>query len=118
MIAALLTSRMAFSTPTVPRWDHLFALGIFLRRGVCNAYLLGGFSNLLPSPDLAVSGNAVFSMLFLTTAAFVLINFFTQKGLPQPFARGVDWQLVPASVLVLFAVWILAGLALACSTPD
>jgi len=28
----------------------------------------------------------------------------------------VDWRMVPAAVLVLFAVWMLAGLALACST--
>ena len=29
---------------------------------------------------------------------------------------GVDWRLVPAAVLILFALWILAALALACST--
>jgi ABC-type Fe3+-siderophore transport system permease subunit len=28
----------------------------------------------------------------------------------------VDWRLVPAAVLILFALWILAALALACST--
>ena len=28
----------------------------------------------------------------------------------------MDWRLVPASILILFALWILAGLALACST--
>ena len=28
----------------------------------------------------------------------------------------MDWRLVPAAVLILFALWILAGLALACST--
>jgi hypothetical protein len=28
----------------------------------------------------------------------------------------VDWRLVPVSILILFAVWILAALALACST--
>ena len=29
---------------------------------------------------------------------------------------GIDWRLVPASLLLLFALWILAALALACST--
>ena len=29
---------------------------------------------------------------------------------------GVDWRMVPAVVLILFALWILAGLALLCST--
>ena len=28
----------------------------------------------------------------------------------------VDWRLIPAAILILFAVWILAALALACST--
>ena len=28
----------------------------------------------------------------------------------------MDWRLIPAAVLILFALWILAGLALACST--
>ena len=33
------------------------------------------------------------------------------------YAHGhVDWRLVPAGILILFALWILAALALACST--
>jgi hypothetical protein len=28
----------------------------------------------------------------------------------------MDWRLVPAAVLILFALWILAAVALACST--
>jgi hypothetical protein len=28
----------------------------------------------------------------------------------------VDWRLVPAGILILFALWILAALAIACST--
>jgi ABC-2 type transport system permease protein len=28
----------------------------------------------------------------------------------------VDWRMVPAAILILFALWILAALALACST--
>ena len=28
----------------------------------------------------------------------------------------VDWRMVPAAVLILFALWILAAIALACST--
>ena len=52
----------------------------------------------------------------MVTVAFVVINFFDQHGKPREFATGVDWRLVPAAVLILFALWILAGLALACST--
>jgi hypothetical protein len=52
----------------------------------------------------------------LTTLAFLYIAFFTkvEKFFGEP--QIVDWQLVPAAVLILLAVWILAALALACST--
>ena len=52
----------------------------------------------------------------LSTLAFVLISFFNKEGQVQPFAAGVDWRVAPAGLLILFALWILAGLALLCST--
>jgi hypothetical protein len=78
------------------------------------AYLLGGFSNFfLRRPFVS---DAVFCVLVMATVAFVVINFYTKQFTPQPFATGVDWRLIPAGVLILFALWILAALALACST--
>ncbi len=109
-LGVLLASRMAFdaygSTDT-------FAVGIFML-GLALAFALGGFSNFfLRRPFVS---DAVFSVALMTTLAFVAINFFNKEAQPQAFAAGVDWQLAPAGLLVLFAVWILAGLALACST--
>ena len=93
--------------PTCSRWG-IFALSLVV------AYLLGGFSNFfLRRPFVS---DAVFSLLVMVTVAFVVINFFDQHGKPRAFATGVDWRLIPAAVLILFALWILAGLALACST--
>src|SRR6185369_14315312 len=60
--------------------------------------------------------DAVLSLVIMATVAFVVINFFTKEGQPQEFAKGVDWRMIPAAVLILFALWILAGAALACST--
>ncbi|PWU17640.1 MAG: hypothetical protein C5B50_11000 [Verrucomicrobia bacterium] len=110
LLAALLASRMAFdaygSTDT-------FALSIFALALVV-AYVMGGFSNyFLRRPFVA---DAVFGLILMLTIAFVVINFFTKEAKPQAFAAGVDWRLVPAGILLLFAVWILAGVALACST--
>jgi len=107
---ALLASRMAFdaygSTDT-------FAAGIFALAMVLG-YVMGGFSNFfLRRPFVS---DAVFSVVLLVTVAFVVINFYNKEGKPQEFATGVDWGMVPAAVLILFALWILAGLALACST--
>ncbi len=108
--AALLASRMAFDAYGS---TDLFAVGVFALSLVV-AYALGGFSNFfLRRPFVS---DAVFSLILMVTIAFVAINFFTKEGTPQAFATGVDWRLVPAGVLILFALWILAGLALTCST--
>jgi len=110
LVAALLTSRMAFDAYGS---TDLFALGVFFF-GLLLAYALGGLSNFfLRRPFVS---DAVLSMVVVLTVAFVVINFFDQEGVAQPFAKGVDWNMIPACLLVLFAVWIFAGLALACST--
>lgn len=110
MVIALLTSRMAFDAYGS---TDLFAWGIFLAALVM-AYALGGFSNFfLRRPFVS---DAVLSLVVTLTVAFAVINFFNKKVELQPFATGVDWRLIPASLLVLFALWVLAALALACST--
>jgi hypothetical protein len=58
----------------------------------------------------------VLSLVVMVTVAFVVTSFFNKEGHAQAFATGVDWRLVPAAILVLFGLWILAALALACST--
>ncbi len=110
LIGALLASRMAFDA--YGSADR-FAIGIF-SLSVVIAYLLGGFSNFyLRRPFVS---DAVLCLVLMATVAFVVINFYDKEGQSQLFAKGVDWQMVPAAVLVLFALWILAGLAVVCST--
>jgi len=110
LIAALLASRMAFDAYGS---TDLFAVGVFALAFLL-AYALGGFSNFfLGRPFVA---DAVFGVLLMCTVAFVVINFYNKEGESQTFAKGVDWRLIPAAVLILFALWILAGLALGCST--
>lgn len=110
LLIALLTSRMAFDAYGS---TDLFALGVFAA-GLIIAYLLGGFSNFFLRR--AFVSDTVICAVFMITVAFVIINFFNKKVEPQAWATGVDWRLVPASILILFALWVLAGLALACST--
>ncbi len=109
-LAALLASRMAYdaygSTDTL-------ALGIFAAALVV-AYALAGFTNYFL--DRQFVADAVFSVAFMVTVAFVVINYVNKDGEWQTFAKAVDWRMVPASVLILFALWVLAGLAIACST--
>jgi ABC-type transport system involved in multi-copper enzyme maturation permease subunit len=110
LLASLLASRMAFDAYGS---TDLFAVGMFALF-LALGYGMGGFSNFfLRRPFVS---DAVFSVVLMLTIGFVLINFFDKEAKAQEFAKGVDWRLVSAALLILFALWILAGLALACST--
>src|ERR1700689_2686034 len=83
LIGALLASRMAFDAYGS---TDMVALSIFAG---CLAigYLLGGFSNFfLRRPFVS---DALISVVFMLTIAFVIISFFNNKGQPQAFAAGV-----------------------------
>jgi ABC-2 type transport system permease protein len=110
LIAALLASRMAYDAYGSTDW---LGLGLFYGF-IALAYGMAAFSNFfLRRPFVS---DAVLSLVVTTTLAFVVINFISKEGRLQPFATDIDWRMMPASVLILFAVWILAGLALLCST--
>jgi ABC-2 type transport system permease protein len=109
-LAALIASRLAFDAYGDP--DEI-ALSIFFG-SILLAYALGGFTNFfLRRPFVP---DAVFFLIGLVTVSFVVVNFINKDGAFQTFAAGVDWRLTPASILILFALWILAAIALACST--
>jgi ABC-2 type transport system permease protein len=89
------------------------ALGIFAT-GVLLAYGLAGFSNFfLRRPFVS---DAVLALLVLVTLAAFVVFQFTRQMQTVGVEAQVDWRLVPAGLLILFALWILAALALACST--
>src|SRR6476659_8761248 len=104
LLGTLLASRMAFDAYGS---TDMFALGIFLLALVI-AYVMGGFSNFFLRRTFV--SDAAFSLVLMMSVAFVMINFYDKHGVLQPFAKGVDWGLIPAGILVLFALWILAGL--------
>ena len=110
LIGVLLASWMAFDAYGK---TNLPALGIFAA-GVVVAYALAGFSNFfLRRPFVS---DAVLALVVMATfAAFLIFQFITQRQTMGVMAH-VDWRLVPAGILILFALWILAALALACST--
>src|SRR5581483_1036057 len=113
-LAREIRSGTALAVLSKPVGRAQFLLAKYVVLALVVAYLLGGFSNFfLRRPFVS---DAVFGVVLTVTLAFVVINFFDKNGRSQEFARGVDWRMVPASVLVLFALWVLAGLALACST--
>src|SRR5436190_5270181 len=110
LVGALVASRMAFDAYSSV---DVAALGIFVGC-VLVAYGIGGFSNFfLRRPFVS---DAFFAVLIMVTVAAYLIFAFTKQQASLGEAASVDWRIVPAAILILFALWILAALALACST--
>jgi ABC-type transport system involved in multi-copper enzyme maturation permease subunit len=110
LVATLLASRMAFDAYGEP--DRLALTVFFL--GLLVAYLIGGFSNyFLRRPFVS---DAFFAQVVMVTLAFIILNFYDRHGDAQEWAKGVDWRMLPAGLLIVLAVYVLAGLALACST--
>lgn len=111
LIAVLLASRMGYDA-----YGSVDGAGLAVYFGsVILAYALAGLSNyFLRRPFVA---DAVFLYVIMTAIAFVVIVFVLPEHVNTANgATGVDWSLISGVVLILFALWILAGLALACST--
>ena len=110
LLAALLASRMGYDAYGSTDW---LALGLFAG-AVVLAYVAGGFINFfLRRPFVSTT---VLALLGTSTLAFVAINFLSKEGSWQEFGVGVDWRMFQAGLLIVFALWVLAGLALLCST--
>jgi ABC-type transport system involved in multi-copper enzyme maturation permease subunit len=109
-ISALLVSRMAYDA-----YGDVDKLGVAIFAGfVLLAYLAGGFTNyFLRRPFVA---DTVFYLVGAMILSFVVISCFDKEGNWQKFAKDIDWRLVPATMLILFGLWVLSGIALACST--
>jgi hypothetical protein len=89
------------------------AVGIFAA-GIAVAYALAGFGNFfLRRPFIS---NAVLGMVVMTTLAAIVIFQFTTQMESMGTRAQVNWNLLPAGLLVLFALWVLAAVALTCST--
>src|SRR5208283_3770476 len=106
LIGVLLANWMSFDAYGK---TNLPALGIFAA-GVVAAYALAGFSNFfLRRPFVR---DAVLSLAVATTLAAFLAFRFVRQMQSLGVVAHVDWRLVPAGILILFALWILAALAL------
>jgi len=110
LVGVLTASWMAFDA--YGKTD-VTAIAIFAG-GIAVAYALAGFSNFFLRRPFA--SDAVFAtVVMITLAAFIILQF-TRQMQSVGLAAAVDWRLVPAGILILFAFWIFAAVALACST--
>jgi ABC-type transport system involved in multi-copper enzyme maturation permease subunit len=110
LIGVMVASWMAFDAYGSTNIQAICIFG----GGILLAYALAGFSNFfLRRPFVS---DAVFAMVVMVTLAAFVIFQFTQQMQSLGERAVVDWRLLPAGFLILFALWILAALALACST--
>jgi len=109
-LSSLLASRMAFDSYGNP--DRI-GLQIFYG-AVVLAFALGGLTNYFGRRPFVP--DATMFMVGMVTLAFVVINFVDKEGSFQAFGKDMDWRLLPAALLILMALWLLAAVALACST--
>lgn len=111
LISSLLASRMAFDAYGDA---DLAGTGVFYA-AVVIAYLFAGVSNYFLRRPFA--SDAMLALVVTTTIAFIIItNFMVLKRTTEVEASHVDPRMIPVTVLILFALWILAGIALLCST--
>jgi len=110
LIGVLLASWMAFDAYGKTDVEALSILG----GAVALAYASGGFSNFFLRRNFV--SDAVLALVILVTLAAVWILGYTKQMASLSVQSHADWRLLPAGVLILFALWILAALAIACST--
>ena len=112
LVACLLASRMAYDAYGSA---DTFSFALYCLGGLLAAFVVGGFLNYFLQLRFVIP--TVIAMVILTTAMSAII-FMSEPATTGASAdpRLVDWRLISASVLILFAVLILTALALACST--
>lgn len=111
MVAALMASRMAFDaygSADLRALSIIFGCLVF-------AYAVGGFTNFfLRRPFVS---DALFAVVVMISIAFVIVSLLpSPPNVADATGGQTDWRIIPSALLVLFALWILAALALACST--
>ena len=112
LVACLLASRMAYDAYGSA---DTFSFGVYCLGGLLAAFVAGGFLNYFLQVRFVIT--TVIAVVILTTAMFAII-LVTEAETTGAGAdpRVVDWRLLSATALILFAVLILTALALACST--
>jgi ABC-type transport system involved in multi-copper enzyme maturation permease subunit len=110
IVAALLAGRMAFDA-----YGDTDVKSLLIYGGAgALAYAVAGFFNFFLRRGFV--SDAVFTFILFTTLSVLGIHLFIHDERAFGEVASVDWRMVPAAVLILFALLILAAVALACST--
>lgn len=110
-LSVLLASRMAYDA-----YGDADLAGMSVFYGfIILAYLVAGISNFFLRRPFASDG--VIALLVCTTIGYIIItNFMVLKQSMEVEPSRVDIRMIPVTILILFALWTLAGVAVVCST--
>lgn len=93
---------------------HDWPVVTFALAAAAAALILAGLANYLFDWQFAPTAMAL--GLPLLSFAALMVAFFDKKWQVQEFGKGYSPDVLAACLLLLFAVWILAAVCLACST--
>ncbi|HIG31510.1 MAG TPA: hypothetical protein EYQ50_28350 [Verrucomicrobiales bacterium] len=110
LLTALLADFMAFDAHGEPHW---IGLSVYFGLILC-AFFIAALTNYFLKRSFIQ--DASFGILLGTLAAFILIGFVIDSSVGTSQVREIDWRMVPVGFLILFALWVLAAVALTCST--
>lgn len=110
LLGCLTASKMAFDA--YGSVDYV-SLSVFVG-SIAVAYLAAGFSNFFLRRNF--TSDAVIALVVVLTIGFAIVWQYNRE-VPWTVAKPeINWQMVPCAMLILLALWVLAALALACST--
>ncbi|MCC6234864.1 MAG: hypothetical protein IT580_19635 [Verrucomicrobiales bacterium] len=112
LAAAMVSSKLAFTSYGQP---NLPALAIFYG-AMALAYGIGGFNNFFLNRPFV--SDTVLALSLLVPLAFGAIHFYVDSSFmfQEGYDGRADPRLVLAVLLILFALWMLAAIAIACAT--
>lgn len=109
-LSALLASRMAFDVYGSPDYPAI----LIMASSIMLAFTIGlAVHFFLMKPFV---GPTVLAQAACMLTGFVLINFLSRQWEPQSFGMGLDTRMIRAVILIIMALWLVGGIAIACST--
>ena len=109
-LSALLATRMAFDVYGKPDYPAI----IIMASSILLAFVIGLVINFFarkPFVELTV-----YAQLGCIAIGFLIINCLSKDWKPQTFGTDIDFRMLNAILLILMALWLIAGIATACST--
>ena len=109
IIAILFASRMGFDS--YGRTDFV-GMAIFFGAMILS-FVISGFLNYFLEKNFVPYTMGI--LIITMTIGLIIISFLEEERKLMEYSRS-DWSLIPAAICLTFMLWLIASLAIACST--